>query len=677
MRTGFLRRAAVILMCMVLLLGLITSTATQVPAYAAEEKASSIYIAPVDRAKFLAGALFDFRVELRDLVDKPSKVQITVNGQPAENFFGRSFVKTKAHDNSEEYTIRDVTFRIPGTYTIRVQADNLSRTINYEVVTADMYGKKAKNVIFFNGDGMSHAVITAARILSKGMTEGKYDGLLEMDTMEARGVVTTSGLDSIATDSANSASAYATGHKGEMNALGVYPDNTASTLDNPKVETIIEMLKRTSGKATGIVSTAEIEDASPAAGVAHTRQRGDKAEIAEMFYRVQPDVILGGGSAYFLPQSVPGSSRKDDKDLFAMFEQAGYQVVENRTQLLNVSPNTDKLLGLFHLGNMDTYYDRSTNNKAVLGNFDDQPTLWEMTEAAINILSNNDEGFFLMVEAGSIDKQLHPLDWERAIIEAIEMDRAIGVAKRFAEEHGDTLVVVTADHAHSMSITGTYWEGDGKSGKDAVRVYQDAGFPTYTDADGDGFPDEMDVERKLAVHFANHPDYYEDYRMDPVPTTPNVNDAPNPAKLLDPDDPNKDRFLQIGPIKGSTGVHTVEDVPLMAHGTGSHYFNGVLDNTEVFYAIADAMGLQLVEIPAGSTEGLVQLRPFVESMNGTIVYRRDQTVLMEIGGKSAVLNLQTGEAQVNGETFRTNVTVAHNRTYITQAFALKLLSLLP
>jgi len=672
-----MRKAAAWMLCACLLVSTFASVGHQPAVHAAEASVSSIYIAPADRAKFLAGALFDFRVELCDLNDQPSQVQITVNGQPAETFFGKSFVKTQAHDNSEEYTIRDVTFSTPGTYTVRVQADQLTRTIQYEVVVADMYGKKAKNVIFFNGDGMSHSVITAARILSKGMTEGKYNGLLEMDTMEARGVVSTSGLDSIATDSANSASAYATGHKGEMNALGVYPDNTPSSLDNPKVETIIEMLKRTSGKATGIVSTAEIEDASPAAGVAHTRQRGDKAEIAEMFYRVQPDVILGGGSAYFLPQSVPGSSRKDDQDLFAMFGQAGYQVVENRTQLLKVGPNTDKLLGLFHLGNMDTYYDRSTNNEAVLGSFTDQPTLWEMTEVAIDILSQNEEGFFLMVEGGSIDKQLHPLDWERAVIEAIEMDRAIGVAKRFAEEHGDTLVVVTADHAHSMSITGTYWEGDGKSGKDAVRVYQEAGFPTYEDADGDGFPDEMDVERKLAVHFANHPDYYEDYKMDPVPTTPNVNGAPNPAKLLNPDDPNKDRFLQIGPINGSTGVHTIEDVPLMAHGTGSHYFNGVLDNTEVFYAIANAMGLQLTDSPANPTDGLVQLRPFVESLNGTITYRSDNTVTIEIGGKSVRLNLENGEAVVDGRSLRTTVTVAHNRAYVTQEFAAELLGLLP
>lgn len=640
--------------------------------------APDIYIAPVDRAQFLAGALFDFRVELRHLEAPPRKVRITINGTDAEAFFGKTFAVANDTEDSVSYTIRGVAFSRAGDYAVRVEADGAVRTIRYRVVTADQYGKKAKNVIFFNGDGMGFPVITAARILSKGLTEGKYNGLLEMDTMDVHGVVTTSGLDSIATDSANSASAYATGHKGEMNALGVYPDNTPDSLDNPRVETIIEMLKRKTGKATGIVSTAEIVDASPAAGVAHTRRRGDKAEIAEMFYQVQPDVILGGGSAYFLPQSVPGSSRKDDKDLFRMFEEAGYTIVENRTQLLNEGARADRLLGLFHLGNMDPYYDRSTNNAAVLGDFTDQPTLWEMTQTAIDILKRNEEGFFLMVEAGSIDKQLHPLDWERAVLEAIELDKAVGVAKRFAEEHGDTLVVVTADHAHSMSITGTYWEGDGKSGRDAVRVYEQAGFPTYADADGDGFPDEMDTERKLAVHFANHPDYYEDYRMDPVPVTPNVNGAPNPAKLLDPDDPARDRFLQTGPINGSTGVHTIEDVPLMAHGPGSHYFGDVLDNTEVFFAIVNAMGLSLTgdagKAPKG---GFVQLRPFVESLGGSLVAGPNgDTVEIALGGKRLRIDLTSGEAVVDGERIRTDVIVQGNHSYVPVSFAEKLLGLM-
>jgi len=663
-----------------LIFGAIATPGNPPLTYAADDvQASSIYIAPTNHAKFLAGAKFDFRVELNNLSAMPSSVDITINGTSAAEFFNQDLTKSNSSDTSQEYTLRGVTFANPGQYVVKVQADNMQETVNYEVIVADMYGKKAKNVIFFNGDGMGHPVVTAARILSKGMTGGKYDGLLEMDTMDARAIVATSGLDSIATDSANSASAYATGHKSVINALGVYPDNTEDTLDDPKVETIIEMLIRSRGMSTGIVSTAEIEDASPAAGVSHTRRRADKADIAEMFYNVKPDVILGGGSAYFLPQSIEGSKRKDDKDLFTMFEDDGYEVAINRSELLSVAPTTDKLLGLFHLSNMSTYYGRSTKNEEALKGFDDQPSLWEMTETAIDVLDNNNNGFFLMVEGGSVDKQLHPLDWERAVLDTIEMDKAIGIAKRFAEQHGDTLVVVTADHAHSMSITGTYWEGDGKSGKDAVRTYQNAGFPTYKDANGDGFPDELDTDRKLAVHFANHPDYYEDYKMDPVPTAPAIKNeegvyVANPGKLSNPEDKNKDRFLQVGPLNSSTGVHTVEDVPLMAHGTGSQYFNGFLDNTDVFYSIANAMGLQLTNVQR-IEKGFVQLRQFVESLDGTLYIAESNKLTIKLGDAIATLNLTTGNATMNGLSKKTEIKTFNQRAYITKAFAIELLEL--
>ena len=100
----------------------------------------------------------------------------------------------------------------------------------------------------------------------------------------------------------------------------VYADRTPDSLDDPRQETIAELLRRTTGKSIGVVSDAEIEDATPASVVGHTRRRADKAEIVDMFYSVKPDVIIGGGSAYFLPQNVPGSKRKDDKNYVEMFQ---------------------------------------------------------------------------------------------------------------------------------------------------------------------------------------------------------------------------------------------------------------------------------------------------------------------------------------------------------------------
>ncbi|WP_088830311.1 alkaline phosphatase [Paenibacillus tyrfis] len=650
-------------------------------AYAAETaQAPSVYIAPIDRAKFLAGSLFDFRVELNHLTALPSSVSITVNGKDAEQFFGKPFVKTNT-DKSQEFTIRDVKINEPGTYEVAVKADNgLAKSVKYEVVLADQGGKKAKNVILFVGDGMAFPDITMSRIMSRGITEGKYNSLLEMDKFDQRAVVTTSGMDALVTDSANSASAYNTGHKSAVNALGVYPDNTESSLDDPKVETLGEMLKRTRGMSVGVVTTSEIEDATPAAVVSHTRRRSDKPEIAEMLYKLQPEVILGGGSAYFLPKTTPGSKRKDEKNLFDMFQQKGYTIAENATQL-KAANAPDKLLGLFHTADMSVYYDRSTNNKAELKSFTDQPNLWDMTQKALDTLSKNDKGFFLMVEGASIDKQLHPLDWERAAYDTIEMDKAIGVAKRFAEQNGETMIIVTADHSHSVSVAGTYWEGDGKSGREALRTYEDSKFPTYVDSNGDGFPDTPDVDRKLAVVFGSHPDYYEDYKFDAVPTSPTVKNkdgqyVANPAKLANPDDPNRDRFLRPGTISSadSQGVHTADDVPLMAYGPGSQYFKGTMDNTDVFFGMVNALGLNLSDAKADG-KNWVPLANFVNLMGGTVKFNAPtREITIQINNSTVVLNLNSGKATKNGKDVALEHKFENGTTFVSGSSILEVLA---
>src|SRR5262249_34739680 len=153
----------------------------------------------------------------------------------------------------------------PGRYSVVATDGKQTKTVVWEV-----YGtgpRKARNVILFIGDGMSMAHRTAARILSKRITEGKYHGKLAMDVMPYMALLGTSGVDSIIADSANSASAYTTGHKSSVNALGVYADRTPDTLDDPKVETITSLVKRRLGMAVGVVTNTEVEDATPAAMV--------------------------------------------------------------------------------------------------------------------------------------------------------------------------------------------------------------------------------------------------------------------------------------------------------------------------------------------------------------------------------------------------------------------------
>lgn len=561
-------------------------------AYSAPQE-PGINIMPIDRAKFLAGQKFDFAIEVK--TDSPAKaLEVQVNGVAADKFFAKQ--ATVKLDKMNTYRIHDVAFAEPGKVSVAVTVQTTEgvekRTINYDV-TAEKSSKLAKNVILFVGDGMSLQARQIARILSKGITEGKYNSLLEMDQMSNVAIVTTSGNDSLVTDSANSASAYATGHKSTVNAMGVYADSTKDPFDDPKVENIVELAKRTRGMATGIVSTANITDATPAAMLAHTRRRSEQNFIAQDMLTPlhRPDVILGGGSRHFLPKTIPGSKRTDTKNLFEEFKAQGYTIATTKTEL-NKAGTPNKLLGLFQLDNMDVYVDREVlKDPAVLGKFTDQPTLMDMTKTAIDVLHKNDNGFFLMVEGACIDKQLHTMDWQRAAYDTIEMDKAVGIAREFAKKNGDTLIVVVADHAHGASITGTYHELDGKTGREAVRTYADAGWPTFEDIDGDGFPDDPNPSVTLAVQFANHPDYYENYRFQDVPTSPAIMANGKAVANLKRALPGGE--LRVGnlPTSDSSEVHAADDVPLTAEGPGAEYFKGVIDNTEVFYGIVRALGL--------------------------------------------------------------------------------------
>lgn len=558
--------------------------------------AATVY--PLDRATILAGSPFDFKVEF-DAVVAPDAVKVLLNGKDAAAVLGgkTEFVAEEKDKGGKvlgsAVILRGVKLTQPGRYTLEAKAGAETKSVTWEVFGTPAK-PVAKNVIFLLGDGLSVAHRTAARIMSKGMTEGKANGRLEMDDLDHMAFIGTSSTGSIATDSANTMSAYMTGHKSAINALGVYADRTPASLDDPKVETIAEAIRRTGKKAIGIVSTAEIEDATPAAVVAHTRRRADKAEIVGMLYDVKPDVILGGGSAYFLDKSVPGSKRKDDKDYIKAFKDAGYALATSQAELAK-APASGKLLGLFHTADMDVALDRMFLKKGTVAKFPDQPGLVEMTEAALSRLAKAPEGFFLMVEGASIDKQSHPMDWERAVVDTIEFDKAVGAAKAFAKTHPGTLIVVTGDHTHAVSVIGTI--DDDKPGTDMrekVGVYDGAGFPNYEDKNHDGYPDSVDVSRRLAIFAADYPDYYETFRpkMD-NPFGPTIKNEKGEyvANEAYKDVPGAVHRVGNIPKDESTAVHAVDDVVLQATGPGSNGFKGYMEESDVYRVLADALGL--------------------------------------------------------------------------------------
>ena len=560
-------------------------------------QAAEVY--PLDRATILTGSPFDFKVEFASVV-KPEDVKITVNGQDYKAALGKDAEFVAEEKNKDKVLgsaviLRGVPLASAGDYKVEVSAGSETKTITWTVYGTPAQAK-AKNVIFLIADGLSVAHRTAARIMSKGMTEGKANGRLNMDDVPPVAFIGTSATDAVATDSANTMSAYMTGHKTAVNAIGVYADRTPASLDDPKVETIAEALRRQTKKSIGIISTAELQDATPAAVVAHTRKRGDKADINGMLFDVKPDVLLGGGSAYFLPQATAGSKRKDDKDYIALFKEAGYTLATSKAELATAAgTNTGKILGLFHTGNMDTALDREFLKKGTTAKFPDQPGLVEMTKVALGELSKNPDGFFLMVEAANVDKMSHPLDWDRAVVDTIEFDKAVGVAREFAAKNPDTLIVVTGDHTHGVSIIGTV--DDDKPGtemREKVGTYAEAGFPNYEDKDGDGYPDRVDVSRRLFLNANNGPDHYETFRpkLD-GPFTPAVQNEKKEyvANEQYKDVPGAVFVPGIIPKSSDSGVHAVDDVVLQAEGPGAEGFRGYMEQSDVYKGLAEAFAL--------------------------------------------------------------------------------------
>jgi alkaline phosphatase len=218
-----------------------------------------------------------------------------------------------------------------------------------------------------------------------------------------------------------------------------------------------------------------------------------------------------------------------------------------------------------------------------------------MVRSALDVLSRHDGGFVLMVESGLIDKYSHPLDWERAVMDTIMLDRAVEVAVEFAARKNDTLILVTADHAHGLSIVGTVDDNaPGDVMRDKVGVYEKAGFPNYPAPNADGYPERVDVSRRLALFFAGFPDYYETFR--PKVDGPFVPALAGPAGSYVPNDKYKDvpgAMLRTGnlPRSANQGVHSGDDVILTAMGPGSERVVGFLDNTAVFRIMVDALGL--------------------------------------------------------------------------------------
>ena len=528
----------------------------------------------------------------------------------------------------------------PGVHNLSVTAtqsdgQQATRSGNFEVVGITKQGKIAKNIILLLGDGMGAAHRTAARIMVKGYAQGKVQGRLAMDTFPYTGMVMTSSLNSIVTDSAPGMANYVNGNKANNNEEGVFPDDTSDAFDNPRIEYLSEYLHRTKGKNLGIVTTADVFDATPAANAVHTSNRGNGTGIVDQFLDDRQltglTVLMGGGRKWFLPspsdktspQAINGSQRKastdyvlnDDivtgwgaargakdpgRDLINDFTAAGYAYVSDKSAM-DAAGVPDKLLGLFSYSNMNVAFDKINKrrgNSTIVDDFGfpDQPMLDEMADKALKILSKkNRNGFYLMIEGASIDKQAHLMDTDRWIEETIEFDRAVKVAQDFAATHPDTLVLVTADHecAGAAIIGAAAAVMPPFPSTATVATYEAARFPRYTIAT-DGYPQTTDVPGRMLIGYGANADRYETWLSNDRPTQdaqqPFIGTAPLNAYPANPNLRNASTgFLVTGQVPGQQAVHTASDVPLSAYGLGAALFTGVYDNTDVFFKIAQAV----------------------------------------------------------------------------------------
>ncbi|MFM5409588.1 alkaline phosphatase [Aeromonas veronii] len=439
--------------------------------------------------------------------------------------------------------------------------------------TSQAQAGDAKNVILFIGDGMGPTVLTATRLFKVG-----EEGNLEMMKLPRSARIKTFSNDAQTTDSAPSMAAYTTGVKMNNEVIAMSSDtkavapgkdvngnktvNNCSSDNGKPVPTILELAKA-AGKSVGAVTTTELTHATPAATYAHICHRDAAYDIAAQavpggagFNQALGDgvdVLMGGGANHWTPYSASNKGgRNDNRDLTAEMKAQGYSYVTTRSELAKVT--SGKVLGLFSSkSHLDYELDRVAKGTA-----NTQPSLSEMTAKAIDLLSKNSQGYFLMVEGGRIDHALHGTNAKRSLTDAVALDEAVKTALGKVDLN-NTLIVVTADHDHTMTINGYSAKGN-----PVLDLVKNGDGSTQNDVDGKPF---------TTLVFGNGPN------------------RPDVRPVLTSDQVMANDYLQETGVKLTSETHGGGDVMLFADGAGSNRFKGTLDNTKVFGKLREALGL--------------------------------------------------------------------------------------
>ncbi len=434
---------------------------------------------------------------------------------------------------------------------------------------------KAKNIIFLVSDGMSTGTLSMAdHMMQRQYNKESTWMKLYRENRAHRSLMDMASLDSIVTDSAAAAASWGCGNRLNNGSLNIGPNEEEFRPVLP--------IFRDAGKATGLVTTTEVTHATPAGFSANVPQRGMQDEIAEQYYERDFDVILGGGYRHFDPDE-----REDGRDLFADFEAKGYQVVRSKGQLMNYRGSDDKVLGTFYRGHVPY----TTDHMSIDEYKEDIPTLAEMTEVALERLSGNDQGFLLQVEGGRVDHAAHGNDVAGLIYDQIAFDEAIAKCVAFAEERGDTLVVITTDHGNANpglnGIGGGY--RDSNDMFDRIQQFKHTNSWILSELNEDSshsdikdriyYATEIDIKDKEAEALLKSlkGDYEALYRA-----------RSRPSAVISYILANYVAVNWIG------SMHTSDYVELASLGPGSEYLKekGFVKNTEMFDLMVETAGVR-------------------------------------------------------------------------------------
>ncbi len=463
---------------------------------------------------------------------------------------------------------------------------------------------RAKNVILFVGDGMDLTTVAAARILDGQRKGGPGESnRLSWEHFPATALGKTYNTDSQTPDSAGTMTAMATGAKTRKGVINVGQQlrlgDCAGALAVPLLS--LWQLAAAEGLATGVVTTTRVTHATPAATFSHSASRGwesdsampDEARAAgcidiarqmiESPYGTGPDVLMGGGRSQFMraDQRDPeypeqSGQREDGRDLIAAWQQRHPDgaYVWNAEQLAAAPPDAP-LLGLFEPSHMQYEHDRPDDAAG-------EPSLAEMTRAAITRLDNNPDGYVLLVEGGRIDHAHHSGNAYRALIDTLAMNEAVEVASDMTSAD-DTLILVTADHAHTLSFVGYPARGNPILGKvreedsgGELELARDALGLTYTTLSYSNGPGYTGASAQQAEGPKSFPHRAQDYR------------AASGRPDLDSVDTTAPDYLQEALVPSGSESHGGDDVGIWARGPGSLAVRGSVEQNAIFHFMLQA-----------------------------------------------------------------------------------------